>query len=132
VLASNLLFLVLLLWLGQRGGQWWVSSLPASSYHLDATGSWQARLPMLLIFSFVKAGCYYAIRRGILWAKVIVAIACLYLAYAGTNWPQGYVLGMNFTALPLYSLLVLLKNLLVLAALVLMFKPPRVTGPSDL
>lgn len=81
---------------------------------------------MVLAFSCVKAGFYYAIRRGIRWAKVVVAVACLGLACTNTIWREGYVAGMNFTALPLYSLLVLLKNLLVLAALVLLLKKPRI------
>lgn len=125
VLVSNLLFLVLLLWLGQRASQWVAASVYASHYHVPATTSWQAELPMLLAFSLVKAGFYYAVRRSILWAKIVVVFACLGLAYADTNWHQGHILGMNFTDLPRYSLLVLVKNLLVLTALVLMFKKPQ-------
>ena len=50
---------------------------------------------------------------------------CLFVACSNTILAQGYVAGVAFRDLEGWPLLVLLKNLLVLAALVLMFTKPR-------
>ncbi|MDJ0364747.1 hypothetical protein QMK33_06255 [Hymenobacter sp. H14-R3] len=73
----------------------------------------------------LQASFYWAICRGVFRAKIVVLLACAYLAYAGTHWLHRYVAGVNLRVLWGCSLRVLLKDLLMLAALVLMFRKPR-------
>jgi hypothetical protein len=79
----------------------------------------------LLLLTLLKIALFYAIRRGMFRAKMVVALACAYLAYSGTHLRHGYLAGVALCSLGGWSLLVLLKNLLTLAALILMFTKPR-------
>jgi hypothetical protein len=64
-------------------------------------------------------------------AKMFLIIGFLAWLYKGTDWQQGYVAGVNFTHLTGWSLLALLRNLLTLAALVLMFRKPKLLATSN-
>lgn len=63
-------------------------------------------------------------------AKVVVLLVCAYIAYADTHPRHGYFAGVYVDDFWGWPLLVLLKDLLTLAALVLMFKKPRVAPSS--
>jgi uncharacterized membrane protein len=127
VLASNLLFAILLLELCEH--LFWVviRYLYVSSEHnplWPGSGIW------LLVVTLLKAAFYLAIRRGMLRAKVVMLVVCAYLTYAGTHFHHGYFAGIYFNDPWGYSLFVLLKTLMTLAALVLMFKKPHIVAPS--
>ncbi|MDO7887938.1 hypothetical protein [Hymenobacter cheonanensis] len=128
VLASNLLFVTLALWLGEQlvnvGLRYWL--LPS-----EPTPLWPGAGIWLLLATLLKAAFYLAIRRGMFRAKVVVLLVCAYLAYADTHPHHGYFAGVYLADFWGYSLLVLFKNLLVLAALVLMFRKPPVVASSS-
>jgi hypothetical protein len=127
VLAANLLFATLLLWLGEQllnvGLRLWF-------FRAEADPLWPGGIIWLLAVLLLKASFYLAIRRGMLRAKVVVLVVCAYLAYADTHPASGYYAGVYVADFWGHPLLVLLKNLLTLAALVLMFKKPQVVTPS--
>jgi hypothetical protein len=125
VLAANLLFATLAISLGEQVF-WWV--LREGYYdrdYLPSSWPWYQWYLGPLLLGLLQASFYWAIRRGMFRAKVVVALACAYLAYAGTHWPRRYVAGVDFQHLWGYALLVLLQDLLTLAALVLMFRKTR-------
>jgi hypothetical protein len=127
VRASNLLFATLLLEIGEH--LFWVIMrllyLPGEHDPLwPGSGIW------LLLVTLLKTAFYLAIRRGMLRAKVVVLVVCAYLAYTGTHLHNGYFANIYLDDPWGYSLLVLLKNLLLAAALVLMFKKPPAITPS--
>ncbi len=124
VLASNLLFVSLAISVAEQ-------LFGAAYYYLNQTTyvrlepsisqwvGWQ------LLITLLQAAFYYAIRRGMFRAKVVVALACLYVVYTRMHGWAAYLAHANFTDLLGYPLLALLKNLLLLAALVPMFWKPR-------
>ncbi|MGI4759856.1 MAG: hypothetical protein ACRYF0_04065 [Janthinobacterium lividum] len=124
VLASNLLFATLALSVAEQ--LFW-----AAYYYWDQVVYVEPdtfgrnRVIWLLLETLLKAAFYLAIRRGMFRAKVVVLLVCAYLAYADTHLHHGYFAGVYVNDFWGYSLLVLLKDLLTLAALVLMFKKPR-------
>lgn len=122
VLASNLLFATLLIELGER--LFWVA---LAHFYLPGEHDplWPDSSISLLLITLLKAAFYLAIRRGMFRAKVVVLVVCAYLAYTGTHLSSGYYAWVYVDDFWGYSLLVLLKDLLTLAALVLMFKKPR-------
>jgi hypothetical protein len=123
MLASNLLFVTLCLMLAERAFWGLVEYLYLPAEHNE----WQkSATKTLLVEVAFKFAFYYAIRRGMLRAKVVVLAVCIYLAYTDTHWQIGFVAGVNFADLWGYPLVVLAKDLITLAALVLMFRKPRV------
>ncbi len=131
VLASNLLFATLALSVAEQ--LFWAAYYywdQVAYVQLDGFGRnwiiWQA------LHTLVLAAFYLAIRRGMFRAKVVVLLACAYLAYTDTHPYHGYFVGVYLGDPWGYSLLVLLKDLLTLAALVLMFKKPQATAPSGI
>lgn len=127
VLAANLLFATLLLELCEQ--LFWVV-LRALYFPSASDPLWPGSGVGLLLVTLLKAAVYLAIRQGMLRAKVVALVVCAYLAYTGTHFHEGYFAGIYFNDLWGYPLLVLLRNLLTLAALVLMFKKPQVAAPS--
>jgi hypothetical protein len=127
VLASNLLFATLLLWLGEQlvnvGLRVWF-------FPSEPDPLWPGSAIWLLAVLLLKAPFYLAIRHGMFRAKVVVLVVCAYIAYSGTHPHYGYFAGINVGNFWGWPLLVVLKNLLTLAALVLMFKKPQVVAPS--
>ena len=127
VLASNLLFATLLIMLGER--LFWVAL--AHFYLPDESAPlWPGSGISLLLLTLLKASFYLAIRRGMLRAKVVVLVVCAYIAYADTHPHHGYFVGVYVDDFWGGPLLVQLQDLLTLAALVLMFKKPRVAPSS--
>ncbi|MGI4871351.1 MAG: hypothetical protein ACRYFX_09245 [Janthinobacterium lividum] len=130
VLAANLLFVTLALSVVQLArpflaGLMYRDYLPSSwAYPL----SWQA-VAALLVMLLIRAGLYYAIRHGILFAKLLVALGFLVMVWAETNLKYGLVAGVSFSHGDAFTLWValptLLDRLLTLAALALMFWPVR-------
>jgi hypothetical protein len=82
-------------------------------------------LGMILI-----GGCYYAIRKGKLWAKVLVLVLFLWRTYSSTSLPDGVVAGITFQDLLGWPLITLTKVMLNIVALVLMFTKSREVVPS--
>jgi hypothetical protein len=126
VLASNLLFATLLILLGEYLYGW---IMPGHHFNLEmlpAAAPWWRILAILALTFLFRGGLYYGVRRGLMLAKVFLILGFLAWLFKGTNWQQGYMAGVSFTHLTGWSLLALLRNLLTLAALVLMFKKPRV------
>lgn len=76
--------------------------------------------------ALVEVILYRDICQGKQWAKVVVLLASLYYAYTGTQLAYGYLVGVAFRHFDGWALLMLFRVLLTLAALVLMFKQPRV------
>lgn|GEM_PF-5265332 len=133
VLASNLLFAFLAIAVVE---QLVVSSIVRTSHPSKPVGTedvWvNVALWAPLVLGWLAIGsCYYAIRKGKPWAKLLVLALFLWRVYSTTFLP-GYILaGIAFNRLPEgLQLVTLLKVALNLAALVLMFKKPRVAAPS--
>jgi FtsH-binding integral membrane protein len=129
VLASNLLFAALAIFLGEQLlwaylAHWYLETSPLP----NPFGKTWFVTPLVL--ALLAGAFFYAIRRGMFRAKMVVALVFAYLAYTGTHVQYGYVAGVAFYDLLGYPLLVLLKDLLAPAALVLMFKKPRMVAPS--
>lgn len=83
----------------------------------------------LVLSSLVRVGLAYAVRRGALAAKLLLALGFVVLLYNGTYWEKGVVAGVNFAHFGVDSFVLLLSNLLTLAALVAMFWPAQESAP---
>lgn len=133
ILASNLLFATLLLTLGEYLFLWGVAifashNSPLPSDWLPATVT-RSTVAWSLLFLLLRASLYYAVRRGVFRAKLLVIFFFGAAAYFTTKWQYGYVSGVDFHNLGGYSFLALAQNLLTLAALVLMFMKPQAAAP---
>ena len=124
VLASNLLFASLIVAVIEQ-------LCFAIYYYWDQTtyatfepsiGKWAGGQ---LLWVLLQAAFYFAIRRGMFRAKVVVALGVLYVIYTHSRGWIAYLANLNFADLLNYSLVFLLKDLLMLAALMLMFTKPR-------
>lgn len=59
----------------------------------------------MLSFSFLLRGAlYYGVRRGLLFAKLLLAIGFVAWVYKGSDWQQGYVAGVSFVQFTGWSL----------------------------
>jgi hypothetical protein len=130
--ASNLLFATLgLITLLQVAG--WVAQalMPHQTYFHTIRLSWLT-LGGIAVYLFVRGALFYAVRRGSLAAKLLLAVGFVVLLYTGTYWQQGVVAGVNFVHFNADSFVMLVNGVLTLAALVLMFtKSQQSTIPSD-
>ena len=125
VLAANLLFATLALTLLHQVAGWVAQALnPAQTiFHpMHFTFLTVAALGLLLL---VRGALYYGVRRGFLAAKLLLALGLLAWLYNTTRWSAGIVAGVSTRHFGPDSLLLLLTDLLTLAALVLMFWPSR-------
>jgi hypothetical protein len=131
VLASNLLFANLLLTVGEYLFRLSIIALDTGALLPSpwAPVTWWV-VAWALLFLVLRAGLYYAVRQGILGAKLLVAFFFIAAAYFTTNWRYRIVAGVSFHNLEGYSWLALVDHLLALAALLLMFKKPRVASGS--
>lgn len=124
VLASNLLFANLALSVAEQ-------FFLAAYYYWDQVAYVQLQgfgrnwVIWQMLSTLLQIAFYLAIRRGMFRAKAVVLLVCAYLAYTGTHLRHGFIAGIHFPNFWDHSLLVLLKDLLVLAALALMFRKPR-------
>lgn len=96
VLASNLLFATLAILLGEHlygrlmpGPHLNVEMLPAGA-------PWWRILAMLSFSFLLRGALYYGVRRGLLFAKLLLAIGFVAWVYKGSDWQQGYVAGVSF------------------------------------
>lgn len=80
--------------------------------------------------SLIHGGLAYAVRRGAMAAKVLLALGFIISLYTTTYWKANVIVGVNLMHFSMASLLMLLNGLLTLAALVLMFTKPRVAPVS--
>jgi hypothetical protein len=132
VLASNLLFATLLL---SVLGELSMVGLRVSKAHyanLPVTILWGKLLIILTLSVLLRDGLFYAVRRGLLAAKLLLVVFFVCWACTKTDWVASQVAEIDFAHLWGYPLLVLFRNLLTLAALVLMFtKPQQSAIPSS-
>ena len=125
ILASNLLFVVLAISVGER--LFWM--LLSYWYPFSSNNTLVGRGALVWLLEVAaQVILYRAIRRGEWQAKLLVAGAGAFLAYTGTVLSQGYVAGVAFRNLWGWPLLVLLKDMLTLMALVLLFAKPRMVA----
>jgi hypothetical protein len=131
ILASNLLFGVLAITFVERlidasrlGFYVHIPGQPTSI--TTALAVW---LPLLLGMA-LAGGCYYAVRKGQLWAKLLVVAAFLWTLYITTSLQDGILVGVSLKHLLGWALVTWVKTALTLTALVLMFKRSRVVAPS--
>lgn len=129
VLASNLLYAsVGLLILYQVAG--WISqALALPTNHFSPMHFNLLTVGALVLSSLVRIGIAYAVRRGALAAKILLALGFVILLYNGTYLEKGVVAGVDFAHFDVASLVLLLTGLLTLAALVVMFWPTRDSAP---
>lgn len=129
ILASNLLFITLAISI--------VEQLLLATYYYWDQAAYVRIEPSIskwvggqLLWALLQAAFYYAIRRGMFRAKVVVALVGLYVVYTHSHGWIAYLANIHFADLLGYPLVVLLKDLLTLAALVLMFTKPRAAALS--
>jgi hypothetical protein len=128
VLASNLLFITLLLTLAMRVYRWTAAGYDAQTEtsYVPVAFPWRDMLGWTLLAVLVRSALYYGVRRGSLVAKLLLVVVLLYSVYSSTQLQYGFVAGVDFANPSLWLLPVVVENLLTLAALVLMFRKPRV------
>jgi hypothetical protein len=126
VLASSLLFATLPLALIGRVARWTMVGYDAQTEatYIPAFFPWRDMIAWTVLLLLLRASLYYGVRRGLLGAKLLLLVLCLYSAYSSTNLAQAFVVGVDLAYPSFWSLPVLLENLLTLAALVLMLKKP--------
>ena len=131
VLASNLLFATLPLTLVGRVARWLLMGYDAQAEaaYVPVAFPWRNMVAWTVLALLVRASLYYGVRRSLLGAKLLLLALCAYSVYRSMSLTYAFVAGVDFAYLSLWSLPVLLENLLTLAALVLMFKkrPLQVT-----
>lgn len=128
VLASNLLFAFLAFAIAEQLLATGIVRMSAPSKLGETESMWvnvAVWAPLVLGWLAIGA-CYYAIRKGKLWAKLLVLALFLWRAYSTTFLPGYTLAGIVFNRLPeAWQLVTLLKVVLNLAALGLMFRKPR-------
>jgi hypothetical protein len=130
ILASNLLFATMGLTILLQVAGWVAQALvPHQTYFHTIRFSWLA-LGGIAVYLVIRGALFYAIRRGSLAAKLLLALGFVVLLYTGTYWPQGVVAGVNFVHFNADSFVMLVNGLLTLAALVVMFTKSRESVPS--
>jgi hypothetical protein len=132
VLASTLLFATMGLTILLQVARWVARALvPHQTYFHTIRFSWLA-LGGVAVYLLIRGTLFYAVRRGSLAAKLLLAIGFVVLLYTGTYWQQGVVAGVNFARFNADCLVMLVNGLLTLAALVLMFtKSQEPTIPAN-
>lgn len=133
VLASNLLFSVLAISLLEQLAAAYLRNIyvytPTQTISLAGPTDWlvTATVWTPLLLGMLLAGLwYYLVRKGKLWAKIIVLVLFLWNAYSSTSIQDGVLLGVSLNHLLSWALLAWLKAALTITALVLMFRKPRV------
>jgi hypothetical protein len=128
VLASNLLFAALILTIGEYIFRLGVVAFTGDTFlpssWAPTTVTWWV-LSWYLLFLLLRAGLYYAVRQGVIVAKLLVAFFFIAAAYFTTNWRYRIVAGVSLYDMAGYFWLSLGQHLLILVALVLMFTKPR-------
>jgi hypothetical protein len=128
VLASNLLFATLgLLVLHQVIG-WIAHAVAPSQTYFHSVHFNLLTVAGLGLTTLIRGALYYGVRVGLPAAKWLVAIGFVVSLYANTHWQAGIEAGVSYARFGFDSLVLLLTNLLTLAALVLMFRKPRVAS----
>lgn len=129
VLASNLLFATLAIIVGEQlygllapGPHFYAAGLPA-------TAPWWRKLALLTLSLLMRGLIFYGVRRGVLAVKLLLAFGFVVWAFRNTYWQLGYVGGVDFAHFTGWAFLALVRNMLTLAALVLMFRKPRLATP---
>jgi hypothetical protein len=135
VLASNLLFATLAISLLEQLVAAYLRNRPLYVYtpsqtiSLASPTNWfvTAAVWTPLLLGMLLAGLsYYLVRKGKLWAKIIVLVLFLWNLYSSTSIQDGVLLGVSLHYPLSWALLAWLKAALTLTALVLMFRKPRV------
>lgn len=126
LLASNLLFATLALTVLFTAAGWVAAAVvPLQTYfhpmHFNVLTAGAAG-----IFLLIRGGLYYGVRLGAPAAKWLATIGFIVFLYLNTRWHAGMIGGVYFAPFTLGALLILANDLLTLAALVIMYKKPRV------
>jgi len=80
------------------------------------------------VIGWVAIGsCYYAVRKGKQWAKMMLLVLFIWRLYSSTYLPGSVFAGVTVKDQPNWSLVAAFKVLLNVAALILMFRKPQVT-----
>ncbi len=82
---------------------------------------------MLLLSVLLRTGLYYAIRRGVLVAKLVLLVGFVGWICVKTNWTASRVAEVDFAHLGGYPLVVLVRNMMML---MLMLRKSQVVAPS--
>jgi hypothetical protein len=127
ILASDLLLTALAISVGETA--YFLMQAAIHRGYLPTGSLWKSWV-LCLLETLAQVIFFRAVRRGEWWSKVVVLLASLFYAYMGTQLNYGYVAGVAFYHLDSWALLKLLKDILVLAALVLIFIKPRAAAPS--
>jgi hypothetical protein len=125
ILASNLLFTALGLLILYQGASWISQALALPHNYFSPIHFNLLTLAGLGLTSLFRGGLAYAVRRGVLAAKLLMALGFVGTFYTATYWDKHIVVGVNFAHFGVASLLLLLTNLLTLLALIAMFWPAR-------
>jgi hypothetical protein len=129
VLASNLLYASVGLFILYQVAGWVSQALALPTNHFSPMHFTLPTVGALILSSLVRIGMAYAVRRGSLAAKILLALGFVVLLYNGTYLERGVVAGVDFAHFDVASLVLLLTGLLTLAALVVMFWPTRDSAP---
>jgi hypothetical protein len=125
ILASNLLYAVVGVSLLYQVAGWVFQSLAPLHNLFSPIHFNLLTLGALSLTCLIRIGLAYAVRRGVLAAKILLALGFVVSLYT-----QGVVAKVSFAHFTAGSFVLLLTDLLTLAALVLMFKKPRSTPSS--
>jgi hypothetical protein len=129
ILASNLLYASVGLFILYQIAGWISQALALPTNYFSPVYFNLLTVGALVLSSLVRVGLAYAVRRGALAAKLLLALGFVVLLYNGTYWEKGVVAGVNFAHFGVDSFVLLLSNLLTLAALVAMFWPAQESAP---
>lgn len=129
ILASNLLYASVGLFILYQIAGWISQALALPTNHFSPVHFNLLTVGALVLSSLVRIGMAYAVRRGVLAVKILLALGFVVLLYNGTYWEKGVVAGADFAHFDVASLVLLLTSLLTLAALVAMFWPDRESAP---
>lgn len=126
ILASNLLFATLPLMLLGRVARWTMLGYHAQveAAYVPAVFPIRNMLAWTVLMLLLRTSLYYGVRRGQLGAKLALLGLCAFSVYTSTSLANAFVVGLDLSYPSLWSLPVLLENLLTLAGLVLMFLKP--------
>jgi len=124
-LASNLLFVTLVLLVLLQVAGWVAKAFDPHQTYFHSINFSGLALAGMGIFLLLRSALYYAIRRGLLAAKILLVLGFVVSLYTTTYWQQGVVAGVDFAHFSVASFVMLLNGLLTLSALVLIFKQPQ-------
>jgi hypothetical protein len=129
ILAANLLYAEVGLMLLYQIAGWISQALALPHNYFSAVHFNLLTVAGAGAFCLFRVGIAYAVRRGVLAAKLLLALGFVGSLYTATYWNKHILVGVNFAHFDVASLVLLLTSLLTLVALVAMFWPTRDSAP---